>query len=74
MNYRFENYVKSASANKQAFDSSIEGVRRSLHNSLNTATAPAIVPTPAKTGWLKGSLSYPWVVVCSLVPSLKEVF
>ena len=54
MNYRFENYVKSASANKRAFDSSIEGVRRSLHNSLNTATAPAIVPTPAKTGWLKG--------------------
>ncbi len=73
MNYRFENILNSASANKQAFDSSIAGVRRSLHDSLhenNTASATA----PAKTGWLKGSLSYPWVIVCSLIPSLKDLF
>ena len=73
MNYRFEKYVSSASANKQAFDSSIERVRSSLHSSPNEFEAP-IVYSSAKTGWLKGSLSYPWVLVCSLVPSLKDLF
>lgn len=73
MNYRFEKYIDSASASKQAFDSSIEGIRSSLHSSLNQMAKPAST-SPAKTGWLKGSLSYPWVVVCSLVPSLKELF
>ncbi len=73
MNYRFKNFINSASANKQAFDSSIESVRSSLDNMVNTSSAPA-VPSPAKTGWLKGSLSYPWVIVCSLVPSLKDMF
>ena len=73
MNYRFKNFINSASANKQAFDSSIESVRSSLDNMVNTRSAP-VVPSPAKTGWLKGSLSYPWVIVCSLVPSLKDMF
>ncbi|MBS7273336.1 hypothetical protein [Fibrobacter sp.] len=72
MNYRFKKYINSASANKLAFDSSIEGIRSSLHTSLNTV-AP-VAPISAKTGWLRGSLSYPWVLVCSLVPSLKELF
>ena len=73
MNYRFENYINSAASHKQAFDSSIEGVRQSLHDSLNTTSAP-IAASSSKTGWLKGSLSYPWVFVCSLVPSLKDLF
>jgi hypothetical protein len=73
MNTRFENFMTSASMNKQAFDSSIESVRNSLDVMTSTAASPA-VPTAAKTGWLKGSLSYPWVFVCSLVPSLKDLF
>ena len=73
MNTRFENFINSASASKQAFDSSIESVRSSLETMTNTVASPA-VPTAAKTGWLKGSLSYPWVFVCSLVPSLKDLF
>jgi hypothetical protein len=72
MNYRFENILNSASANKQAFDSSIAEVRRSLHDSLHEGNA-TVTATPAKTGWLKGSLSYPWVIVCSLIPSLKDL-
>ena len=73
MNTRFENFINSASASKLAFDSSIESVRSSLDEMTNTAASPA-VPAAAKTGWLKGSLSYPWVIVCSLVPSLKDMF
>lgn len=73
MNYRFENFINSASANKQAFESSIESVRSELDSMVSSNIARA-VPSPAKTGWLKGSLSYPWVIVCSLVPSLKDMF
>ena len=73
MNTRFENFMTSASMNKQAFDSSIESVRNSLDAITNTASTPA-VPSASTTGWLKGSLSYPWVLVCSLVPSLKDLF
>ena len=73
MNYRFENFINSASANKQAFESSIESVRSELDSMVSSNTAH-VVPSPAKTGWLKGSLSYPWVIVCSLVPSLKDMF
>ena len=73
MNYRFKNFIDSASVSKQAFDTSIEGVRSSLESMIASNNTP-VVPSPAKTGWLKGSLSYPWVIVCSLVPSLKDFF
>jgi hypothetical protein len=73
MNNRFENFITSASESKQQFDSSIEGVRCSLHSMLNASNTP-VVPSASKTGWLKGSLSYPWVIVCSLVPSIKDMF
>ena len=73
MNYRFKNFIDSASVSKQAFDTSIEGVRSSLESMIASNNTP-VVPSPAKTGWLKGSLSDPWVIVCSLVPSLKDIF
>ena len=73
MNYRFENFINSASANKQAFESSIKSVSSELESMVSTNSTP-VVPSPAKTGWLRGSLSYPWVIVCSLVPSLKDMF
>lgn len=73
MNYRFKNFIDSASISKQAFDTAIDGVRSSLESAIASNGTP-VVPNPAKTGWLKGSLSYPWVIVCSLVPSLKEIF
>ena len=74
MNQRFKHFINSASANKQAFDSSIESVRCALQTTLDTVQPPTIIPNAARTGWLKGSLSYPWVLICSLVPSLKELF
>ncbi|WP_298767699.1 hypothetical protein [uncultured Fibrobacter sp.] len=66
--------INSASANKQEFDTSINGVRESLDEMVGSQISPTVAPNPAKTGWLKGSLSYPWVFVCSLVPSFKDLF
>ena len=73
MNNHFENFIYSAAESKRAFDSSIDGVRSSLNSMTSSAGTPA-VPSAARTGWLRGSLSYPWVLVCSLVPSLKDLF
>ena len=73
MNYRFKNFVNSACENKAAFDSTIGEVRSSLDSLMSPAANPA-VPSASKTGWLRGSLSYPWVIVCSLGPSLKDLF
>ena len=73
MNTRFRNFIDSANASKLSFDTSIDGVRSSLEAMTNTASSP-VAPSAAKTGWLKGSLSYPWVLICSLAPSIKDLF
>ena len=73
MNSRFENFISSANENKATFDSSIESVRSSLDAMTASASTPA-VQSASTTGWLKGSLSYPWVLICTLVPSIKELF
>ena len=73
MNNRFRNFIDSANASKASFDDSIEGIRSTL-DTMTAQSASVAVPTAAKTGWLRGSLSYPWVLVCSLVPSIKELF
>lgn len=73
MNYRFENYIESASASKKNFERGLEGIKASLQSSIQGKTSTFTVQ-PAKTGWLKGSLSYPWVLICSIAPALKEIF
>lgn len=72
MNNRFENYIESASTSKQTFNRSVEGIKESLQASVKSAHS--YVAPATTTGWLKGSLSYPWVLVCSLVPAIKELF
>lgn len=67
------NIIETASASKANFDRSMEQVRSALQNSVDSNNTEA-VENVAATGWLKGSLSYPWVLVASLIPSLKELF
>lgn len=73
MKTRFENIIATASANKKNFELDLEGIKESLQASVKKG-APVYTAQPAKTGWLKGSLSYPWVLVCSIVPAIKELF
>lgn len=70
---RFENYIESASAKKESFDRNMDSIKESLQSSVKQ-NGPIFTTQPAKTGWLKGSLSYPWVLVCSIVPAIKELF
>ena len=86
MSNQFLHIIESASANKQMFDSSMEKLRNTLDNSIQAMKVPApeIYSTKAikqeeaksskyATGWLKGSLSYPWVVVCIIIPAIFDV-
>lgn len=75
MSKQFKQLFESANANKKMFDASVDGVKEALENSLAETYTPVVKVSPriSNTGWLKGSLSYPWVVVCIIVPAILEV-
>lgn len=73
MSNHFMSIIAGASESKAKFDSSMTDLKADLKQSIENASEIQIAPAP-KTGWLKGSLSYPWVLVCSIVPTLKEIF
>ena len=78
MSSKFLRMIDSAQECKRDFDMSVGYLKDSLHESVATAQskpvkmnfAPQKVET---TGWLKGSLSYPWVVVCTIIPAVMEM-
>lgn len=69
----FMNMVAEASANKEKFDNDLNTLKASLSQSIKDVDKVFVEAAP-KTGWLKGSLSYPWVLICSIVPAIKEIF
>lgn len=74
MSNRFMNIIDSANLNKEKFDSSMESLKGSLQQSVETTSNVFVSKSAPKTGWLRGSLSYPWVLICTIAPSLKELF
>lgn len=78
MSSKFLQMIGTAQESKRDFDMSVGYLKDSLHESVATAQskprkvefAPQKVET---TGWLKGALSYPWVVVCIVVPAIMEI-
>ncbi|MBO7383585.1 MAG: hypothetical protein J6U07_03090 [Fibrobacter sp.] len=79
MSNQFKHIFESANANKKLFDASVLSVREALDNAISKtmaeSSAPVMKVSPRvySTGWLKGSFSYPWVVVCIIVPAILEV-
>jgi len=73
MSQRFMSMIASATASKEQFDSSMENLKGSLQESIENPSIVASSAAPT-TGWLKGSFSYPWVLVCSIAPAIKEIF
>ena len=69
----FMNMVAEAAAKKEKFDKDLNSLKASLDQSVNSSEE-LFVNTAPKTGWLKGSFSYPWVLVCSIVPAIKGLF
>jgi len=76
MTNRFEHYYESATASKKQFDASVCSVKEALQVSLNTSRARIYVrdnSKPITTGWLRGSLSYPWAIVCIVIPAVLNM-
>ncbi|MBO7414927.1 MAG: hypothetical protein J6U20_14940 [Fibrobacter sp.] len=77
MKHSFMDIVSKASANKSRFDSSVEEIAGALDISIKAASHKKWV-TPAHraplqtTGWLRGALSYPWVVVTAIIPAVLD--
>ena len=77
MNKSFMDIVSKASANKSLFDSSVEEIAGALDISVKAASrnawaAPARRTQLQTTGWLRGSLSYPWAIVCIVIPAVLD--
>ena len=78
MSTKFLRMIDIAQESKRDFDMSVDFLKDSLHESVVTAQSKPrqmqFVPQKVETtGWLKGALSYPWVVVCIIVPAIMEI-
>lgn len=79
MKNNFANIIAAAASNKSSFDNSIESVKNLLDvsvqdsaKSLANIQKVEFAEKELRTGWLRGSLSYPWVVVCFIIPSVID--
>ena len=78
MSSKFLQMVGSAQESKREFDLSVVYLKDSLHESVTTAQSKMQQVTFSAnkvqtTGWLRGSLSYPWVIICSIIPAVMEM-
>ena len=78
MSSKFLQIVDSAQESKREFDLSVVYLKDSLHESVTTAQSKTQQITFSAnkvqtTGWLRGSLSYPWVIICSIIPAVMEM-
>ena len=78
MSNKFLLFLDSAQESKREFDLSVTYLKDSLHESVATAQSKVQQVSFNKsgmqtTGWLKGSLSYPWVIICTIIPAVMEM-
>lgn len=75
MKNSFKCYINSATAQKRLFDESIDNIKDSLtkaveETSLQNSKQQRIFKKSEpvySTGWLKGSLSYPWAIIVGII-------
>ena len=74
MKNSFKCYIDSATAQKRLFDESIDHVKDSLVKVVTESNVHSNEelafkkPEPVySTGWLKGSLSYPWAIIVGII-------
>lgn len=77
MSNRFEHIFECATANKKQFDESVSSVRDALQDSLKGTVQAPVYTKPAEnrmgSGWLRGALSYPWAIVCIIIPAVLDM-
>ena len=78
MSIKFLQMIDSAQESKRDFDLSVVYLKDSLDQSIKTAHSNMQrvsfdTNKVQTTGWLRGALSYPWVVVCTIIPAVMEM-
>ncbi len=77
MSNRFEHIFESAAASKEQFDASVSCVRDALQESLKGSIQTPVIVKSAEprmgSGWLRGALSYPWAIVCIIIPAVLDM-
>jgi hypothetical protein len=78
MSNKFLQILDSARESKREFDMSVVYLKDSLNESVVTAQSKSqkisfSANKVQTTGWLKGALSYPWVIVCTIIPAIMEM-
>lgn len=68
------NIIDSANSSKEEFENSMESLKGCLQDSVEASSVVFASKPAPKTGWLRGSLSYPWVLICTIAPAIKEIF
>ena len=77
MNSNFMNIVVKATENKDLFDSSVGNIKEYLDVCIKATRTAETEPKPPSinaTGWLRGALSYPWILVCIVIPAILDMF
>lgn len=77
MHKSFNDIVTKAAKSREQFDSELEMLKCELDRSVRSSfdDLGPMTPQMAKsaTGWLRGALSYPWVVVCIIIPAVLDM-
>lgn len=74
----FTHMIESASMQKQRFDYSVKNLKSDLADAVSSKKANneneirMAVPETC-TGWLRGSLSYPWAIVFIVIPAIMDM-
>lgn len=77
----FKHMIESASLRKQSFDYSVKNLKNDLEQDVRMGTFVRNAKTSNelprvdlfRTGWLRGSLSYPWILVCIVIPAVLDM-
>lgn len=78
MNKNFESFIHAAYTNKMEFSNSMESVKLAIKATIKDTSFSGIqyssLPQKTnRTGWLKGFLSYPWMMICTIIPVLESL-
>lgn len=77
MNENLNKIIRAAHVNQSQFTESVEMVKSAIAETITKSTDSEIARKKdfykvSSTGWLRGSLSYPWVVLCTIIPAILE--
>ena len=77
MSNNFLSIMAKANESRNRFDSTLSSLSGELKSSVRASKGLQLNKSDFErkpsTGWLKGSLSYPWAIVCIVIPAVLDL-